>query len=143
MSAFPIKPYVNSAPVLDEPPVDTDWGMLVRVVGPVAIVVVPGTVFPTREVQPLSSTVTKQVPSLVTVTLAAANANRLGLIVYNDSSTPLYLKVGAGAGLDDYTVKVFMGSYWEAPFPVTTQIITGIWAVAGTGGARTTEMTNP
>ena len=153
--AFPIKkPYIGPAPILDQPPLATDWGQLVRQIGPVDTIITGQTV-PVNVIiggggviivgfeQPSLSTVTKVPLSLVTVTLQAANIKRRDLTVFNDSTQPLYLKIGGAAGLDDYTVKLFMNSYWEAPFPATTQIITGIWGIAGTGSARVTEMTVP
>lgn len=131
---FPIKPYVNSAPVIDQPPVASDWGMIVRPIGPFG---------PVTIAQPSLSAVTKVPQDLATVTLVAANTNRLGLFIFNDSPGPLYVKTGAGAGLDDWSFRICSGAYWEAPFAVTTQLISGIWSVAGTGAARVTELTQP
>ena len=132
--AFPIKPYVGNAPILDQPPAATDWGLLVRPIGPFGPVTIE---------QPSLSTVTAVPQNLGSVVLAAANTNRRGLLIFNDSPGPLYVKTGAGAALADWSVKICAGSYWEAPYAVTTQLITGIWSVAGTGSARVTELTVP
>jgi len=133
VAAFPIKPYVDSAPVLDQPPAATDWGLLVRPIGTVDVNIE----------QPSLSTVTVVPLTIVAATLQAANPLRRGLFVFNDSNCDLYLKVGAAATVIDWSIRICSGAYFEFPFPATTQIITGIWAFAGTGSARVTELTVP
>jgi hypothetical protein len=76
--------------------------------------------------------------SASSVTLAAANASRKRLQVFNDSSAALYLKHGSGASATSFTVKVAAGGYYEMPQPVYPGIVTGIWDSA-TGAARVTE----
>lgn len=133
--AFPIgKPYVGPAPILNTTPASDDWGQLVRIIGGLGPVSFP---------QPSLSTVTKVPQDVASVTLVAANTLRLGLFIFNDSPGSLYVKTGAGAGLDDWSFRVCSGAYWEAPFAVTTQLISGIWEVAGAGAARVTELTTP
>lgn len=77
-------------------------------------------------------------------TLIAANANRLGAAIVNDSSAILYVKLGSSASSTSYTVMLAgtvssIAAYYEVPFGYTG-IITGIWASA-TGNARVTELT--
>lgn len=72
--------------------------------------------------------------------LVAANANRLGLLVFNDSSAVLYLKYGETASTSSFTVKIAAGAYWEMPQPIYLGQIDGIWASAN-GAARVTELT--
>lgn len=131
--ALPSKPYVGPAPILNEVPASSDWGQLVRPIGTIDVAIVP----------PSTSTVAKVPLDVTTVTLMAANTKRLGLLVYNDSNTALCLKIGAGADIDDYTVRICAGAYWEAPFPVTIELVTGVWVFAGTGSARVTELATP
>jgi hypothetical protein len=76
--------------------------------------------------------------------ILAANANRVGATVTNDSSAVLYLAFGTtAASLSDYTVTL-AGSgaapfaYYEVPFGWVGEI-RGIWASA-TGHARVSEM---
>lgn len=78
--------------------------------------------------------------NIAVVALQAANANRLGYSVYNDSLTSyLAVKTGAGATLTSFTVKLAPGGYWEMPKNYLG-IITGIWDVAdAAGAARNTE----
>jgi len=85
------------------------------------------------------ATVTSVASSTSAVTLAAANANRRRLIIYNDSTAVLYVKQGSGASPTDYTFPVPSNAIvqWEPP-EVWTGILTGAWASAN-GQARVTE----
>lgn len=87
-----------------------------------------------------SSAVTSVAGSALSVTLLAANTNREGASIFNDSSVFLYVKLGATASLVDFTVKVPPASLYELPIPVYTGVIDGIWDSA-TGFARITETT--
>jgi hypothetical protein len=71
--------------------------------------------------------------------LLDVNAARLGATIFNESTVPLYLKLGEGASLIDYTVKIGPDQYYEVPFKYTG-IIEGIWPSV-TGNARITELT--
>ncbi len=73
------------------------------------------------------------------VTLKAANINRLGLTIYNNSSEVLSVKLGATATLADFNFKIAVGGYWEMPSPIYTGIVTGIWANNSTGAALVAE----
>jgi hypothetical protein len=72
-------------------------------------------------------------------TLKAANANRLGIRICNDSSAVLYLLEGAGtASSSNFTTKLYQDElYVSNDF---TGIVVGVWASA-TGAARVTELT--
>lgn len=79
--------------------------------------------------------------SATSVTVLAANANRLGAIIVNDSTASCYLKYGSTASTTSYTRLLPPGAEYELPGDVIyTGIITGIWTSA-TGTARTTELT--
>lgn len=95
----------------------------------------PWLVKETRAATPSQSSV---VGSATSVALLAANANRLGATVYNDSSAILYLKLGATASTTSFSVAMAASSYFEAPFGYTGAI-DGIWTSA-TGNARITEL---
>jgi hypothetical protein len=86
-------------------------------------------------------TVTAVPASTVVVTLAAADATRVGLIVFNNaaSTSPLYLKLGSGASLASWTVPIQPGGYWELPIDFYDGIVTGIWSTA-VGDAHVTEI---
>jgi hypothetical protein len=74
-------------------------------------------------------------------TLLAANANRLGATIYNDSDKRLYLAMGSGATPTDYTAKLNSETYFEVPFDYSG-IITGVWdGPSPTNGAKVTELT--
>jgi hypothetical protein len=73
-------------------------------------------------------------------TLLAANSNRLGATIYNDSDQALYVKLGGTASTSSFSCKVAAGGYYEVPFHYTG-VIDGIWAADSTGAARITELT--
>jgi len=85
-----------------------------------------------------SSTVTSVADNAASVTLLAANLNRRGAAIYNDSSAILYLKCGAAASLTSFTVMMVPNAYFELPFGYVG-IVDGIWASASGGAARITE----
>lgn len=74
------------------------------------------------------------------VTLLAENPNRLGVIIFNDSTEKLYVKYGLTASLTSFTTIVGVGAIWEMPRPVYVGRIDGIWAANSTGAARITEL---
>lgn len=92
---------------------------------------------PTR---PASSSVASVSSSASSVTLAASNANRKGLTVFNESAVVLYLKLGATASATSYTVQLGPGAYYEIPEPCYTGVVDGIWPSVS-GAARVTELT--
>jgi hypothetical protein len=69
----------------------------------------------------------------------ASNANRMGAVIYNDSSTIALVKLGASASLTSFSVKLIQDDYYEVPFSYTGAI-TGITA-SGTATLRVTEFT--
>lgn len=103
--------------------------------------------------QPVSGTVTSNAQKSATATLSnvagsassvvilAANANRLGATIYNDSTAILYLKFGTTASTTSFTVKLNPDDFYELSGPpLYTGILHGIWGSA-TGAARVTELT--
>lgn len=72
-------------------------------------------------------------------TLLSQNTDRIGVLIFNDSTSILYLKYGATASVSSYSVRMESGSYWEMPQPIFTGQIDGIWASAN-GAARVTEL---
>jgi hypothetical protein len=73
-------------------------------------------------------------------TIQAANPGRRGLTIYNDSSSLLYVLLGAGtASTTVFSNRVAANSYYEVPFGFTG-IVSGVWTTA-TGNARVTEVT--
>lgn len=95
-----------------------------------------------RRVPAGTSVLSNVAQNAASVTLLAANANRLGAIIYNDSSgnATLYVKFGATASLTSFTYALVRGASLDVPFDYTG-IIDGIWSAAGTGAARGTELT--
>lgn len=87
-----------------------------------------------------TATLANVASSATSVTVDAANAARLGMMIHNDSTAILYLKYGATASVTSYTVRLDPGVQWEMPEPVYTGIVDGIWSAAN-GNARVTELT--
>ncbi|MER8540237.1 hypothetical protein NKH17_12360 [Mesorhizobium sp. M1334] len=91
-----------------------------------------------------TSTPTNVAGATSTTTLLAANANRLGGSIVNDSTAILYILLGSGtASATNYSYvldgKTTVGGTFEIP-EGWTGAIQGIWASA-TGSARVTERT--
>ena len=94
----------------------------------------------TAETVATTSAVTSVASSASTVSLLALNASRKGATFFNDSSTTLYLKLGATASLTSFTVQIPGGGYYELPFgKIYTGAIDGIWSAAN-GNVRITEL---
>lgn len=65
---------------------------------------------------------------------------RHGFAIYNDSTAVLYLLLGDGtASATNYTLQVAASGYYEGPWS-WDGAVQGIWAAAGAGAARVTEM---
>lgn len=93
-----------------------------------------------RQARSTTGTHSNVTASASSVTILAANANRLGASVFNDGAATLYLDTSGGtASTSNYTVQLAPNSYFEVPANYSG-LITGIWASA-TGNARVVEYT--
>lgn len=105
---------------------------------------VPGSATLGQTIRPAGSgtaTLANVASSATNVTLRAANTARLGLTMYNDSTSSCYVKLGATASATSFTVFLGPTAYYELPGPhVYTGIVDGIWAAAN-GNMRVTELT--
>jgi hypothetical protein len=127
---------------LTEPVSIDDNGGSITVDGTVGIagtVTVTGSVS-TSGSNPGTATVTTAATSSSNATLKAANASRLGLVIFNDSTGMLFLKFGGTASVTDYTEKVDPQMPWYNTTRYTG-VIHGIQASPDTGTARVTELT--
>lgn len=91
----------------------------------------------------LTSTPTTVASSATTVSLLAANNNRKGATITNESTAVLYVAFGATASVTAYVLTIAGAAaapfaYYEVPFGYVGQI-SGIWASAA-GNARINEM---
>jgi hypothetical protein len=84
-------------------------------------------------------TVTPHVATGLNQTLLAANANRRLASIYNGSSVPLNIKLGAVASLTSFTIKLFPSGLYEVPGNYTGNI-DGMFEAA-IGSAYVTELT--
>ena len=69
--------------------------------------------------------------------LAASNASRRVLTIFNDSGVVCYVKLGIGASSTSFTVKMVDQSYYEMPQPCYTGAVEALWA---SGVVRVTEL---
>lgn len=84
-----------------------------------------------------TATITRVVAALIDTALLAANANRLGAYVANESTGTLYLKLGLVASVTDYTIKLFEDDVFQIPAEYKGAV-NGIWSAA-VGAAQVTE----
>lgn len=65
-----------------------------------------------------TSVVTRVNSSTSNIQLVAANANRKGLLFYNDSTATQLIKLGTVATSTDFTVRLTPRMFWEVPSPI-------------------------
>jgi len=94
---------------------------------------------PVKSIRSTISTTSNVGGAAADTELLAENEIRLGATVYNDSSAILYLKLGTGASLTSFTVRLTPYAYYEVPC-YYSGAIHGYWATS-TGNARVTELT--
>ena len=87
----------------------------------------------TADVDSLTSSASSQ-------TLRSANADRRGLIIFNNSTAILYVKFGATASASDFTFRLVPQGVFEMQSPVYTGLIDVIHASAN-GTVLHTELT--
>lgn len=78
--------------------------------------------------------------STSTVVLRPVSNDRFQLMVYNDSQANLFVKFGPGASSGSFTAKLEPGDFFEAPTPVYTGQVTGVWSDQVSGNAMITEV---
>ena len=87
-----------------------------------------------------TATVTSATSSTSSVTVLAANTERRGFVVVNDSTATLYLKFGNTSSTTSYTYKLLAGDAVESMLTPYTGLLTGIWSAVN-GSAVVTELT--
>ena len=98
-----------------------------------------GTQF-TRDAPSNTGTLSNVAAATASTTLLAANAARRNAIVYNDSTSDMYLKYGTAASSTSFTLYVPSLATVAIPGSEYAGIITGIW-ISAAGNARVTETT--
>lgn len=93
---------------------------------------------PTKETRSATPTQSSVAGSASSVSCLAANANRLGATIHNDSAAVLRVKLGATASSTSFTARLIENGYYELPFHYTGAVDC-IWESA-TGSARITEL---
>lgn len=79
--------------------------------------------------------------SATVVDICAEHGSRIGLMIYNSSTSSLYCRVDGTASLTDYSFIVPPASSYEMPIQYYTDKVTGIWGAAN-GHAFVTEIRN-
>lgn len=87
------------------------------------------------------ATVTRVNRSTVSIPLLLFNPDREGVIICNDATRVLYVKLGVGASLTSYSLRIDPNTCVAIPFLYTGRI-DGIWETGGgtSGGASITEL---
>lgn len=90
---------------------------------------------------PVAGTATLTTPTMgvASTTLLAANANRLGAVVFNPLSVNLFVNMHGAAAATDATVCIGPRGSWNVPFNYTGAL-TGVLA-SGSGDVAVTELT--
>lgn len=87
-----------------------------------------------------SAAVTSIVAATTAVTLSAADPDRQGVIIYNNSNAVLYCKFGSGASSSSFTVAIPSNSLFDfTPLVTYKGIISGVWSTSN-GNAQVTEV---
>lgn len=86
-----------------------------------------------------TSTPTTVASSITSATILAANSNRKGATIWNESTANLFLEFGAAATTSTFVAKLTAGGYYEVPFSYAG-VISGIW-LAANGNALVRELT--
>jgi hypothetical protein len=120
----------------DAPEID-DAGVVARilgaVIGPVNIDIRPAT----------TSIVTSVGVSVFPVVLLAANLGAIPRVAsfYNFANRFCFLKLGAGASVASFTVRLGPSSFYEITDPGFEGVVTGVWAAGAIGAMLVTELT--
>ncbi len=87
-----------------------------------------------------ASTLTNVTSSITSVTIIAANTTRRGAVIFNDSTSALFISYNGGtaASATSFTTKIAAGGVTSMDIPIYTGAITGIWVTAN-GFARVTD----
>jgi len=85
------------------------------------------------------STITRVAAATVDTLLLAANTDRAGGVLFNESNKTCYVKLGDVATVTSYTVQLYTNSYYQLPVGYTG-IVKAIWANGASGSIQVTEL---
>ena len=88
--------------------------------------------------RPSGSAITAVPLSITSVVLAAADATRRKLKIFNDSNRTLLIAEAATASAAAFTVRVPGFGFYESEKDDYTGVVSGIWTQAGSGNAMVT-----
>ncbi len=78
--------------------------------------------------------------SSTSVTVAAANPNRKGILLYNNSTTVVYIAYDATASMTHFTFAIAAAATWTMPQPIYLGAVTAVRATTGDGKLLITEL---
>ena len=121
--------------------IKNDAGNPVPVSGPLTDTQLRATAVPTASGgAKATASISRVSASATSVTLLAANANRRRVIIHNESTASLRIKLGATASATSYSLLLGPGDTYESPTDwVYTGAVDGIWDAAN-GAAQITEV---
>lgn len=94
----------------------------------------------TNNVTVSSASLSTLASSAISAQLLAANAARLGLILYNTDANAVLIKYGTTASASSFTYRIPPNGTWEMPGPVYAGRIDAIWEADGSGSLFATEL---
>jgi hypothetical protein len=97
------------------------------------------TAIPVTPAKNATSTLSNVAAAAADTRLLNSNVNRSGAMIFNDSTSVMFLNLGGVASSTSFTVRMTARAYYEVPFGYTGDI-NGRWVTA-TGAARVTEIT--
>jgi len=89
---------------------------------------------------PASAVLTSVAQSATSVILIAANSSRRYASIYNSGTKTLFVAFGPTASVTAFTVQIPTNGYLELQEDGYTGDVSGIWAGAGGGAAKVTEV---
>lgn len=85
------------------------------------------------------ASVTSVGDSASSVELLAANSDRAGFIIFNDSTAIAYVKFGTTASTSSFTIRLTPYASYVSDFPIYRGKVDAIWASDAGGSMRITE----
>ena len=86
-----------------------------------------------------TATITSIPASTSSTTLKTANADRKGLLLYNDSNSDCFIKFGATASISSFSIKLKSQGHFFIDGPIYSGVVDGIWTTDN-GAMRVTEL---
>jgi hypothetical protein len=80
-------------------------------------------------------------PSTIAQTIFAANNDRRGFFLFNDTNKDAFIKLAASPTTSSFSFKIGPGGFYERELTNYLGIVTAIWGSAAIGSLYATELT--